>query len=163
MPRGGVLHDPNQLVEVVCDLCCAVLGQQRVEAPELDERGGDETVLRLDGPPEQELCDRSRKARRDIEAGRVGRRIRTPRLECGPAKQQRLALGGSDVARIEERRGLGAQRDFAGVGDRLHVHRARRARAGNKELSMEVADEEELEHAGVEAERHPQRDLTRRA
>jgi hypothetical protein len=120
-------------------------------------------VFRLDHPAEEELADVEREARGQIEALRVGRGAGALRANVGgPAQQQAGALLRPDVSRREERSRLGADDDLTGVGDRLHVHGAGGARAGDHELAVELAGEEEVERAGMDADRHPQLHKARR-
>ena len=58
----------------------------------------------------------------------------------------------------EQRGGLGAEQDLAGLRRGLHLDGPRRCRPGDEQLAMRLADEEELEAAGVEAGVHLQLD-----
>ena len=59
-------------------------------------------------------------------------------------------------------RGVKADDDLAGVGRSLHGDHGARAGAGQQQLSVTLADEEEVELAGVNSDRHAQANLAGR-
>ena len=137
-------------------------GEELVRAHHVDERGCHQTVLGLGSAREQMLPNRHGNARGQIESLHPFDRLAALGGDLRPAAEQdRRLLLPAEVARVERRRGLGADRDLAGVGEALHRDRTRRRRPGDDELPVQVADEEEVEDAAVDADRHAKRDRSR--
>jgi len=73
----------------------------------------------------------------------------------GPAPEQdRRPLRLSEITRVQYGSGCRAESYLAGVGTALHRHRLRRRRTCDDQLTVEVSDEEEVEVAAVNADRH---------
>src|SRR6185437_9332123 len=67
-----------------------------------------------------------------------------------------------EAPRIELRSGCVAHRDLAGFRGVLHLDRDDRVRAGDDQLAVAAADEEEVEVATVDADVHLQLDRANR-
>jgi hypothetical protein len=162
MPCDRLLHDPDALVECAGDLLPALLANERVGAAELDERDRDRPVLGLAVRAQEVGADRLRQTVLDREVRDVahGRRMQLRRRRQAAQQEAGLLLL-PDVSGRERGGRRGRDDDLAGVGDRLERGRLRRGLAGDQELAVALADEEEVERAGVDPDRHPQHDRPR--
>ena len=153
----GVLHAPDEHVERACDRVGPLGLDQQVDATELDEGDGRRAMLGLDRSRRDVCPDLFRDEPLEREPGerkqRRGARSRPRRC----TKQHSLALCGSERPRLESLGCRIAEQDLAGLGGRLHLHGPRRAWAGDDQLAMRLADDEEVEGAAVDPNVHLQR------
>ena len=129
-----------------------------VDARELEERGGDLSVLRLAGLEQQVSAERRRYVQLDLVRQLAGGRRRAFRdlplrkLEEEPAVSSRRP---HPVRRQRGGRPL-AEQDLPRLGTRLELDRRGRCGACDHQLAVGALDEEEVTGAGVDAGRHPQ-------
>ena len=132
--------------------------QQLIRPAQLDERDRDVPVLRVGRLATELARVRRREQRREVDAGRVEER----RHGLGHARAVREQHGArarlAEQARIEEPRGRRAERDLAGPRDRLGLDAGGHVGAGDDQLAVDPADEEEVELARMDADRHLQTD-----
>ena len=150
--RGRVLEGVDDLLDR--------LGVQRLSfSAEPDEGHRRLAVLALDAPGDQVGAERLGNAAEDVEPGGVGQlgdAGERDRRREGEQRARSLAvaegLGG------ELSRGRVAHRDLAGLGRVLHLDGDDGVGAGDDQLAVAAADEEEVEVAAVDADVHPQLD-----
>ena len=136
-----------------------------VDARELEERGGDLTVLRLAGLEEQVSAQRLGYVQLDLVRELGERRLRARldlplrKLEQEPAVTSRRA----DPAGLERSSRPLAEEDLSCFGTRLELDRRSGGRTRDDQLAVGALDEEEVTGAGVDAGRHPQRHRADRA
>ena len=125
--------------------------------------GGHQPVLGLAASGEQVLADLDRKQLREVEIADVSDGHRALRADVRlAAEENRRTLLLPQATAVERCRGGRADGNLAGFGHGLHLDGRARGGAGDDELPVQVADEEEVEGAAVDANRHPQRDEPRR-
>ena len=132
----------------------------------MDEADGDATVLRVAVPGQQQLAQGDRDALRQIHRrrhvlwiGLVAPGLVRPQVTPQP---DALALRLGQQLGRQLCRGVKADDDLARVGRSLHGDHGARAGAGQQQLPVALADEEEVELAGVDADRHAQANLAGR-
>ena len=96
-------------------------------------------------------------ARREVDALERRQRLDPAARPGGELQQAAALLCLAEQLVGERRRGLVADEDLAGLGARLHLDRARDPGPGQQELAVRLADEEEVEGVGVDADVHLQR------
>ena len=161
---GRRLDDAHGRVERRRDRLGAPLGEQRVRPLEPQEPDRGDAVLGLHQAGRQVRPQRARQppgrrlgARGPQEHGPARRDRR-----AAPAQQPALALGGADRSRGQRGGGRRADDDLALLGGLLHERRRRRGRAGDDQLLVRVADQEQVGGAGVHPDRHAQVEPARR-
>ena len=132
-------------------------------------------------PAEADKCDRGvavlalAPSRREVLAqgsgthdrGGRGPRRPAPRHAAAPPCARRKKtkpprLGLAELLGLRCARRRGAHDDLAGLRGVLHRHGQRRSLAGEDQLTVRGADEEEVEAAAVHTDVHPERHLARR-
>ena len=78
-----------------------------------------------------------------------------------PSQQEARPLRRADVPGRQPRGRCRRDDDLAGVGLGFEQRRLGRCATGDQELAVALTDEEEVEHAGVHSDRHPQNDRAR--
>ena len=125
----------------------------------MEEGDRGRSVLGVDLALEQQLAEADGDELGKVLRGRGSRPIlRLLRLD-GTPEQDSGPLGPTTVRSGERRSGLGAEQDLARARRRLHLDGTAGGRAGDDQLAMRIADEEEVDLTAVNADRHPQRDL----
>ena len=155
---GHPLRARDQLVEHLGHAFGAGVGEQGVDAAEMDERDRGLPVLGLGATVRDHAADRRGNAGREIDALERRQRL-DPAARPGSELQQTTALLGLAENLVgERRRGLVADEDLAGLGARLHRDGARDAGPGQQQLAVRLTDEEEVVGVGVDADVHLQLD-----
>ena len=147
----------DQFVEHYGHAFGAEFGQQRVDAAEMHEGDRGLPVLGLGATVRDHAADRAGNADREIDTLERRQRL-DPAARPGSEPQQtttRLRLAEHLVG--ERCRGLVANEDLARLGSRLHRDGSRHPGAGQQQLSVRLADEEEVVRVGVHADVHLQR------
>ena len=158
---GRGLDHADQAMQRLGGGCGPLLLDHRVRALDPDERDRDRPVLGRAAASEHVRANGGRQAARQ----RVVRN-RRPRDQRDfllarrlPLQQHAGAFGGAEAPGRQQRGGLGADQDLAGLGHVLHRNDAAPRRSGRQQFVMRGAHHEEVEAARVHALRHPQRDL----
>jgi hypothetical protein len=134
-----------------------------VRARVADEGDRGVTMLPLERPDLEQLgAQRRGHGDLDRKPVEVGQRLELTRHFRRRLQKSALAFLVPEGRRVELGGRLPADEDLAGFGGGLHLHRSACGRPGDEQFPMGVADEEELEAAGVEAGMHPQLDGSRR-
>ena len=131
----------------------------RVGAAEAHERDRDEPVLRCPPAAEHVSAHGHRQAEGQPTAVDLGRRLLGREVALarrGPQQPARPGRGAEAPARQQLGDG-GADHDVAGARGALHAQHRRHGRAGDDRLAVRAAGEEQVQRAGVDADRHAQR------
>jgi hypothetical protein len=156
---GGALHRLDEEFQRLSRRLGTFGLDRLVDPGEADEGDGRVPVLPLERPHLEQLrTEGGGDSDLQWDARDVRKRSRRSfRVGCC-LEQQSGTLFVTHGHGIQQRDCLGAEKDLAGLRRRLHLHRPGGARAGDEELAVQVADEEELEASGVEACVHLQLD-----
>ena len=154
---GRPLRCHDELLENGRRLLRPGAGEQRVDAPEVDEADGRLAVLRLALASLEMAANRLRHAWADVHVFE-GRQ----RRDLAADRRRRLEEATPCLRRAEElsrqrRRRLFADEDLARLRAAFHLDGARDARAADEQLAVRLADEEEVVRVAVDADVHPQR------
>src|SRR5207248_6502941 len=119
----------------------------------VDERDRERTMLGFAAAAEEVTRDGNRNALLEVHVCDVADGGGAVDLEPrGAGQQEAVASPRSHMRTVEEGGGRAADHDLAGLGRRLSRDRRVRRGAGDDELPMELADEEEVEEAAVDAD-----------
>ncbi len=155
--RRGLDHG-HQAIEPRCRGFGPVGRDHCVRAVVVDEGDGYEPVLRLVVLGQQMCAQSDRDAGRDVSGPRSihapGRRRdsrRAPQEVPGPLRR-------TEQRRPQCLRGPFAHDDLSSVGHRFQRHHCGGARPSDDQLPVRATDQEHVEDAGLDADRHPQRE-----
>ncbi len=161
---GGLLDGGDEPVERERREVSLVVREHLVHPLEVDERDRDLPMLGVRPSLQEMLADRDRDAGRELVGVAAVHRLGRDRHDVGrlAAQQQPFALLRAEDLGRERERGREAHQDLARVGGVLHQHGLAGGRAGDHQLAVGGAHQEEVEDPAAHAHRHPERDEARR-